>query len=70
MNVQETAAVVEENGESILPLLKKYIPGLTAAAVSALMNRATLPGGYFRSALRSWQPSRRIMPLLPRWVAC
>ena len=47
MNVQETAAVVEENGESILPLLKKYIPGLTAAAVSALLNRAPLPGGYF-----------------------
>ena len=48
MNVQETAAAIEEKAdESILPLLKKYIPGLTAAAVSALMNRATLPGGYF-----------------------
>ena len=48
MNVQETAAGFGgESGESILPALKKYIPGLTAAAVSALMNRALLPGGYF-----------------------
>ena len=48
MNVQEAAAGIgEEPRESLAPLLKKYIPGLTAAAVSALLNRATLPGGYF-----------------------
>lgn len=48
MNVQETAADLRgESTESILPLLKKYIPGLTAAILSALMNRAPLPGGYF-----------------------
>ncbi len=48
MNVQETAAGFRgESDESILPLLKKFIPGLTAAVVSALMNRALLPGGYF-----------------------
>ena len=47
MNVQETAADLRgESTESILPLLKKYIPGLTAAILSALMNRAPLPGGY------------------------
>ena len=47
MNVQETAAGYSgESGERILPALKKYIPGLMAAAVSALMNRAMLPGGY------------------------
>ena len=47
MNVQETAANIREDGESLLPLLKKYIPSLTAAVVSALLNRAPLPGGYF-----------------------
>ena len=48
MNVQETAAGLDgESSESILPLLKKYMPGLTAAVISALMNRAPLPGGYF-----------------------
>ena len=48
MNVQDTAAgLAEKSEESILPLLKKYIPGLTAAVFSALMNRAPLPGGYF-----------------------
>ena len=48
MNVQETAAGFGgESGESIRPMLKKYIPGLTAAVFSALMNRAPLPGGYF-----------------------
>ncbi len=48
MNVQETAAGVgEKPEESLLPLLKKYIPGFTAAVISALMNRAPLPGGYF-----------------------
>ena len=48
MNVQETAAGFGgESGESIWPMLKKYIPGLTAAVFSALMNRALLPGGYF-----------------------
>lgn len=47
MNVQETAAGFDsESGESIWPMLKKYIPGLTAAVFSALMNRALLPGGY------------------------
>ena len=48
MNVQQTAAGLNgEPGENILPLLKRIIPGLTAAVISALMNRAALPGGYF-----------------------
>ena len=48
MNVQQTAAApVDRSEESILPLVKKFAPGLTAAVISALMNRAPLPGGYF-----------------------
>ena len=48
MNVQETVAGFGgKSEESILPLLRKHIPGLTAAIISALMNRAILPGGYF-----------------------
>lgn len=48
MNVQETAARISRRGDQDnAEMLGRLAPKLAAALLSALMNRAVLPGGYF-----------------------